>query len=618
MVNTIPISTTPDPDLPPLTDENKTAYEISGFCDTSSISEVRLFVYDGLFGSDSVAIDHKFANCIGNRFAMTFDFTQVQGSVKRRVRADPFEIRAARANVGNTVRLSNEVLVGVKIRDRPPSITDGNQSAYPVNGVCDSSESSPVVFTVGGESGVPTVTQNVTCEGNRFREIFNLSTLVSDPVVLTVTQGVNRDSKTVDNEIRLSLDLPLVALTEENKASYPLSGYCDSSGGETPVDFTLQPLVARSLVCSGGRFEGLIDLRGAKQNRLVVTQGNNGEANVFLDNRLNLRLSLDLNYSEITDSNKSAYPIGGLCSSSLFGGFVALSMDGGVSRYIPCENNSFHAFFDVSHLTSDPVSIELIQGSQSVIRFDPNKIVVRVFFNPTPQTLTEANKEFYPVSGVCDSSESPTVNLDMGGELTQDLPCLGNRFSEFIDVSRLRMNPVDIIVTQESHTETATVDNEISFGVLLVAHPALRDSNRGAYPVSGFCDSAGLSVITVTIGTQTIGTQIDEELACLDNRFSGSINLDGVVFPSTITITATQEEFSDSVTVPNYSTNPLTLDAPLPEITDLNKSAYPVGGGCDSSISATVNLTFGDGQTGQTVELDQDLACTNNRFSGVP
>ena len=177
-------------------------------------------------------------------------------------------------------------------------------------------------------------------------------------------------------------------------------------------------------------------------------------------------------------------------------------------------------------------------------------------------------------------------------------------------------DPVTITATQVGNTDVETVVNAILVGVSLSSSlPPLNDSNKAAYLVSGVCDSSERGVVTVSFGEAQQTPVVIQSVTCANNRFSDSINLDGVALPGTIIIGVIQGIDLDSVTVPNNSTNPLAFQSPLPEITELNKSAYPVGGSCDSLASATVNLTAGE--AGQAVELDQDLACSGHLFSGV-
>ena len=128
------------------------------------------------------------------------------------------------------------------------------------------------------------MSQDVTCSGNRFSELLDLSGVTADPATIRVVQGANSDTATVANEILvgvvLASSLPTV-IDDANKEAYLVSGVCDSSESGlvtvTVGEDSAAPVINQDVTCSGNRFSESLDVSGVTAESVVVTvtQGTN-------------------------------------------------------------------------------------------------------------------------------------------------------------------------------------------------------------------------------------------------------------------------------------------------------------------------------------------------------
>ena len=117
--------------------------------------------------------------------------------------------------------------------------------------------------------------------------------------------------------------------------------------------------------------------------------------------------------------------------------------------------------------------------------------------------------------------------------------------------------------------------------------------NRVAYPVSGICDST-LGAVTVTMGEVDASPVVSQDLTCLENLFSGTIDAEIINFDP-IVVTASQGSNSDTVNIGNSITTQLLLVRPLEAFTNTNKLSYVVRGTCESSIGENFHTEGGRG-----------------------
>ena len=457
------------------------------------------------------------------------------------------------------------------------------------------------------ELGLEDLSQEVSCLGNHFSESVDVSTVTVDPVLITVRQEGSVDRATVENRSVLAFDLPLVALTESNKGAYFVGGHCDSSVGS--VELAIEGMNS-DVPCVSGRFLGLIDASHVRVDpvELILIQGPL-RLEATLSNEILLGVSFDPPLDLLQEGNKTAYLVSGVCDTSE-SDVVVLTIGEGVSQYLSCSGNSFSEVINMSAVTFDPLTLRVVQGESSNIAIIGNEILVGVSLSASLPKITELNKTAYLVSGVCDSSESSTLELRIGG-LSESLSCLGNSFSEVIDVSGVTVDPATLTVSQVGNSDTVTVANEAFINVDFSSLPVITDANKGSYLVSGVCDSSESGVVRVIVREVGVLPMINQDVTCSGNRFSDSFDL-GAIVSNLLTIEVVQGEHRAVVTVVSRAVVGLSLSGSLPAITELNKLAYPLSGTCGLD-SGVVTVTAGEDSASPV--LSQDVTCSGNRFS---
>ena len=593
--------------LPMVTEVNKGSYLVSGVCDSSESGLVTVTA-----GEDSASpVSSQEATCTNNQFSGSLDVSGVT--------ADPATIRVTQGTNSDSATVANEILVGVTINiSLLEAFTEANKLAYPLSGVCDSSESGLVTVTVGEDSTSLEISQDITCSGNRFSESLDVSGVTAESVLVTVTQGANSVTATVANEILVGVAINndlLEALTDANKLAYLVSGVCDSSeSGLVTVDMGTEfsAELSQDVTCSGNRFSGSLNASRVSASLVFikVTQGVSSDTEV-VHNTISLLINTSL-LEALTEANKLTYLVSGLCDSSDSSVVTVTAGEEGaspvVSQEATCTNNQFSVSLDVSGVTADPATIKVVQGIHSDPVTAANEILVGVVLaSSLPTIIDDANKEAYPVSGICDSSEPGVVTVTVGevgaSSVNQDVTCSGNRFSEFLDVSGVTAESVLVTVTQGANSDTVTVANEIRLAFTLPM-AVLTEDNKASYSVSGKCESSA-GTLTLTVET------LSHDLACSSDSFSEAIDVSHAT-ADPVTMTLTQGGRSARATVSNELSIAVALNA-LADLDAFNKEAYLVSGICDSSESGLVTVTMGEADISPLVS--QDLTCLGNRFS---
>ena len=517
--------------LPPLNDSNKTAYLVNGVCDSSEPGVVTVS-----FGeADQTPVVTQPVTCTNNRFSDSINLDGV-------VLPGTITIAVTQGGDSDSVTVPNNSTNPLAFQSPLPEITELNKSAYPVGGSCNSLASATVNLTIGEAGQAVELDQDLACSDHRFSGVFDVTMVTADPVTITVTQvgstDTDTDVETVSNAILVgvSLSSSLLPLDDSNKAAYLVSGVCDSSEpGVVTVSFgeaDQTPVVTQSVTCTNNRFSASFNLESVRVNPVTVkvAQGSN-EDSAVVNNEIQLFFNLPL--PNLTEINKSTYPISGQCESSE--GVLTVTMGGigeppELTQILTCSSDSSSDSFldsiDVSHVTADPVTLVLTQGLNSEMATVSNEILVGVSLSSSLPNIDDSNKAAYLISGVCDSSESGVIVLTMGGigeppRVTQNLTCTNNRFSEAVNVGQLTANPIFIKVTQNSSFDSAIVDNN-STGGFFIHRPLLSftDLNKTSYTVSGVCDSNVAGAVTLTIGSS-----LSQQLTCLNNRFSENVDV---------------------------------------------------------------------------------------------
>ena len=317
----------------------------------------------------------------------------------------------------------------------------------------------------------------------------------------------------------------------------------------------------------------------------------------------------------LTISNKKTYPVSGKCDSNLSGQVDVTIGETNANALSDCDkdNNTFSTSIDATGVVSNPVSMTVTHGSQSVVIEVPNEMVPLGIDTSLPP-INLANAATYSVAGDCDSSITDLVNLTLSDEdsstsLTENLTCANQRFSVELDVSAMRSDFVAISASHRTYRASARVANNmvlLSFNALVEEFNSSTASN---YNLSGKCDSSLSGNVVVSV----IGTNITESTTCdNDNTFTVDFNASSVT-DTTLTFQAIYGNVTvPSNLVPNEMVS-LGIDTSLLPINLANAATYSVAGDCDSSITDLVNLTLSDEDS--STSLTENLTCANQRFS---
>ena len=314
----------------------------------------------------------------------------------------------------------------------------------------------------------------------------------------------------------------------------------------------------------------------------------------------------------LTISNVGAYPVSGKCDSNLSGQVDVTIGETNANALSDCDkdNNTFSTSIDATGVVSNPVSMTVTHGSQSVVIEVPNEMVPLGIDTSLPP-INLANAATYSVAGDCDSSITDLVNLtlsdeDSGTSLTENLTCANQRFSVELDVSAMRSDFVAISASHRTYRASARVANNmvlLSFNALVEEFNLSTASN---YNLSGKCDSSLSGNVVVSV----IGTNITESTTCdNDNTFTVDLNASSVT-----DATLTFQAIYGNVTVPsNLVPNEMVLlsfNALVEEFNSSTASNYNLSGKCDSSLSGNVVVSVIGTNITESTTCDNDNTFT--------
>ena len=158
----------------------------------------------------------------GNRFTTSVDASAVRSKPNA-------TITAAYGGDSVTTEVSNELIfLGLADGVTPDPINAGNESAYTVAGICDSSISGVVTLVVDVTSN----TDEGTCNGdNTFSVSVDASGVNTNPILMTLTHGTQTfNIGAVNNRVSLNINsAELLPFNLFNAASYTVTGRCDAN-----------------------------------------------------------------------------------------------------------------------------------------------------------------------------------------------------------------------------------------------------------------------------------------------------------------------------------------------------------------------------------------------------
>ena len=577
-------------------------YLVTGSCDPSLQPSMGLVTVS--IGSPSVSAT---SDCDGTlrTFSVDFDASEVSSEMAL--------IQVEYGGQSVTAKVVNEI---IRLRvDSPEPLSGLNTTVYTLTGQCNSLLVGNVMATLVETGAVGD--SSCSSVDDTFSLDLDASNVTTNPFLIQVSHlGQSLDVEVFNELIPLSVDREVLSVLNLSTASsYVVMGDCDSSHS-TDVDLTATEKdptdsnvtgssVAGSSICVGDAFSVTMDLSGMTlgEVHIVATHESHSSTARVVNHIVPLHLDTltDFNLSTI-----SSYVVSGSCDPSVGGNVVVtLVEDASILDEVSCDEllSRFTATLDSSGVDLSAftdLTVQAEYGGESVTQSITNGVVPLAI--TSSGALDNSNKSAYRVAGDCDSSLGD-VGVVVGAPNTEEqlVPCdvSSQSFSVDIDTSEVREDPATITVTQgselDSVTDSATVENTISFSITLNPLPSLVESNKAAYLVSGFCDTSQNNRLSLQVHNGENSSDpmlVDKDIDCTNNRFSELLDLSDITAKRFMVLV-----YKDADDEIHYVTNELLVDvslsSSLPQINDGNRMAYPISGVCDSSESSIVTVTFG-------------------------
>ena len=461
-------------------------------------------------------------------------------------------------------------------------------------------------------------------------------------ILLYANSGFSDVTLSVEYSIPLSIDPLQLPLDDLNKLAYTVTGTCPSADGDVTIKVgTPDTDIPVTATCdsSTNTFTKSLDVSGVTSNpaTITVTQGTGShisEKSLTVNNEITIPLAIDTEQLALTEANKLAYGVTGTCDASEYGSNITVKIGNPetADTLTTCHasSNTFDVTVNASGVVSNPATLTVTHGIlPSIIQTTStvaNNVLVPFSISSLQPALDDTNKDAYIVTGTCDSSVTILISVSMASPVAAALArcdLVANTFSAAVNASGVTSNPATItIVFNNGDSRSRDVANNMTIIPLSIdsLQPALNDTNKLAYTVTGTCNSSVASTISVIIGTPNT-TEVIVPCESATDTFSAEIDASGVL-SSTATITVTHNgNNSRSRDVPNNMTIPFSISSSQPALDDTNKLAYTVTGTCPSA-SGTVTVNVGTPDTDPPVtatcdSLSNTFTATGLDVSGV-
>jgi rRNA maturation protein Nop10 len=581
---------------PVINNANRAAYIVSGTCSENSRT-----VTVNVGGVSSTP------TCTTNTWSATLNVTAVGDGATVAITANHSDVAGNAATQATTSVLKDTVVPTVAITT-PANINSGNASAYPLSGTC-SENGRTVSVNVGGVTGTP------TCTASAWSTNLNVSGIADAPsVAITAnhSDAAGNNATQASASVIKSTGLPTVAITSSpainntNKNAYPLSGTCSENtrivsinvGGVTATPTCTTNAWSASLNVSGLGDTASVAIT-ADHDDLVGNDAVQAATTVLKDTVVP---TVAITSSPaINNTNRTAYPVSGTCSENTI---IVTVVVGGVSGTPTCTAGAWSTSLNVTGVTdnvsvaitanhSDAASNAATQASTNVVK---DTVIPTVAISSAP-SINNTNKAAYPVSGTC-SENTRQVTVSVGG-VSATPTCTGSAWSTSVDVTgvsdsatvTVTANHADASGNNATQASTTVVKDTAIPTVAISSSPAINNTNRTAYTVSGTCSENGRAV-SVNVGGVT-GSP-----SCTTLTWTTTLNVTGVSDGVSVSVTANHSDAAGnaattaSTTVVKDTVIPtVAITAPV-AINNTNKAAYPISGTC-SENTRTVTVIVG-------------------------
>lgn len=583
---------------PLINNANKAAYNVAGTC-----SENGRNVSVNIGGvTSSVA-------CASNTWSLTMNVTAAADSASR-------SIVATHTNSGNnsdtdTVNVIKDTADPTVVITGYPAINAANEAAYTVSGTC-SENTRTVNVSVGGSTATP------TCTGTAWSATLDVSGL-SDSASISITANMSDAAGNTGSAVARTVSKDTVAasvaissaptINNANRTAYPVSGTCSETGNTVTVKVGA---VTATVNCNLLSWSASMNVTSvADAGAVVVTADHVDDAGNAATQASTLVVKDTVNPSiaitsapDIISTNESSYTVSGTCSEDTRNVVVNV---GALSSTVTCSSPSWSATFDTSSLAdAASVTVTATHTDSALNSATVNDTVVKQTALPTvtissSTPINNTNKAAYPVNGTCSHNTRP-VTVNVGG-VTATPTCTTGAWSASVNVTAVADNAavvitadhVDSVGNAAVQATTNVLKDVVIPTVAITSSPAINNTNKAAYTVSGTC-SENTRTVTVSV------SGVSATPSCSGNAWSATVDASAVADGASRTITANHTDAANnaavtaSVNVAKDTVAPAVAITSYPVINNNNKAAYVVSGTCNEA-TRTVNVSVG-GVTG--------------------
>lgn len=579
-----------------ITNTNQAAYVVTGTC-SENARTVSVNV-GGVAASPT---------CSSLAWSATLNVSAVADNSSVSITADHSDAVGNSANQATTSVLKDTAIPVVAI-NAPSTINNANAAAYTLTGTC-SENGRTVAVNAGGVTGSP------TCSAGAWSTTLNV-TGVADGATVAITanhtDSVGNAATQASSTVVKDTAVPVVAITSSpsinntNVATYTVSGTCSENTRTVSVNVGG---VSGSATCSASAWSATLNVTAVADNAAVPITADHADASGNSATQASASVVKDTGVPTvaitsspvINNANKAAYTVTGTCSEN--GRTVTVNV-GGVSGTPSCSSNTWTTSLDVSAVAdgasvaitanhSDAAGNSATQASTTVLK-DTSNPTVAITSSPN---INAGNAAAYIVSGTC-SENSRTVSVSVGG-VTGTPTCSAGAWSSTLNVTGVADAPSVSITANHtdaagnSATQASTTVLKVTGlpTVAITSSPAINDTNKAAYPISGTC-SENTRTVSLSVGGVTASP------SCTSNAWSATLNVAGLVDASSVAITADHDDSvgndanQATASVLKDTVIPTVAITSAPTITNSNKATYPISGTCSES-SSTVTVTVG-------------------------
>lgn len=489
----------------------------------------------------------------------------------------------------------------------PTPVNIANRAAYILSGTC-SDNSRTVSVNVGG------VTGNPTCSSNAWSATLNL-TGVSDNSAVAITADTSDAAGNAADQATSSVlkdtSAPTVSFTSTpvinnaNKAAYVTSGNCSENGRSVTVTIGA---VSGTGSCAGGNWSATLNVSSVADNASLAVNADHSDlagnpatqasVNVLKDT---VDPSLAITSSPIINlGNQNAYTISGTCSEN--GRAVDLNV-GGITGSNNCSAGSWSVTLNVSSLSDGPsISVSATHTDAALNSRDASTTVQKNTALPTvaissAPTINLSNRAAYVLSGTC-SEFGRIVTVNVGGVGTTP-NCNAGNWSATLNVTAVSdsgsvsvtADHDNVVGNNATQASTSVLKDTIAPTVALSSTPAITNSNKSSYTISGTCSENG-RVVSVSVGG------VAGSPSCTSGSWSSTLNVSSVSDSGAVTVTANHTDLAGnpatqaSASVVKDTVIPTVAITVYPAINNANKASYTVSGTC-SENGRTVSVLVG-------------------------